>query len=304
MSDKLLLLVAASTSLTWGLTGIFIRLLPPISPMLVAAGRLFIALLVVLPIILLLRNRQHGLAIVYKRPIAYLLASLLVAYYLLATIAFQLAPVAEVALLLSTPPLFVLGLRCWYGTKPAMREVAGALLALAGMLVIMLPKITVSGQLSTQQVLGDIAAITAALMTALYAFAYKILAEQGKAPEASGVALLTFAVGSFVLAAIFACNASPADFEPINMRALYLFIGLGVLSTAIPTFGFALASKRLPAIITTSISLFIPLFAGLFAYLILGESLSLNFLLGSLLVIGGVILIIRQTNIKAVIILK
>jgi DME family drug/metabolite transporter len=297
MSDRVLLLVAALTSLTWGLTGIFIRLLPPISPMLVASARLFIALLIVLPIIILLKNRQHGLAIVYKQPRAYVLASLLVAYYLLATVAFQLAPVAEVALLLSTPPLFVLALRSIYGKKPAIREVAGALLALAGMLVVMLPKITVSGQLSMQQVLGDIAAITAALMTALYAFAYKVLAEQGKAPEASGVALLTFAVGSVVLAAIFACNASPADFEPIDLRALYLFIGLGVLSTAIPTFGFALASKRLPAIITATISLFIPLFAGLFAFLILGESLSLNFLLGSLLVIGGVILIIRQTSI-------
>ena len=64
MSDRVLLLVAALTSLTWGLTGIFIRLLPPVSPMLVASARLFIALLIVLPIILLLKNRQHGLAIV------------------------------------------------------------------------------------------------------------------------------------------------------------------------------------------------------------------------------------------------
>ena len=298
MSDKVLLLVADLTSISWGLTGIFVRLLPPISPMLVAAGRLFIALLVTLPIILLLQNRQYGLAIVCKRPIAYALAALLVAYYLLATVAFQLAPVAEVALLLSTPPLFVLALRWLYGHKPAMLEVAGALLALAGMLIIMLPKIVQSGQLSLAQIIGDIAAIAAASTTALYAFAYKQLTEQGKAPEASGVALLTFTLGSFILALIFAVNATPADFVLLDVRAVYLFIGLGVLSTAIPTFGFAVASKRLPAIITASISLFIPLFAGLFAYLLLTEQLNLNFLLGSLMVIVGVIMIIRRANSK------
>jgi drug/metabolite transporter (DMT)-like permease len=299
MSDKLLLLVAATTSLTWGLTGIFVRLLPPISPLLVAAGRLFIALLFVLPIILLIQNRQHSLAIVCKRPIAYLLASLLVAYYALATVSFQLAPVAEVALLLSTPPLFVLALRWIFGQKPALFELIGALLALGGMVIIMLPKLALGGHLSMQQVIGDLTAIGAALMTALYAFSFKLLSEQGRAPEASGVALLTFALGSVVLTLMAAVSTSAANFALLDARAVYLFIGLGVICTAIPTFGFALASKRLPAIITASISLFIPLFAGIFAYLLLAEGFSPNFLLGSLLVIGGVIMIIRQNKTKA-----
>lgn len=298
MSDKLLLLVAATTSLTWGLTGIFVRMLPPISPLLVASGRLFIALLFVLPIILLMQNRQHGLVIVCKRPIAYLLASLLVAYYALATVAFQLAPVAEVALLLSTPPLFVLALRCLFGQKPALLELIGALLALGGMVIIMLPKLALGGHLSMQQITGDLSAIGAALMTALYAFSFKLLSEQGRAPEASGVALLTFALGSLVLALMAAVSANPTDLELLDTKAMYLFIGLGVICTAIPTFGFALASKRLPAIITASISLFIPLFAGIFAYLLLAESLSSNFVFGSLLVIGGVIMIIRQNKTK------
>ncbi|KXI29880.1 DMT family transporter [Paraglaciecola hydrolytica] len=298
MSDKLLLVVAALTSLTWGLTGIFIRLLPPVSPVLVASLRLFVALLVTLPFIFLLQNRQHGFALVCKRPIAYVLALLLVAYYLLATIAFQVAPVAEVALLLSTAPLFVLALRWMYGTKPAVVEVVGALLALSGMIVIMSPQIINSGHLSWQQVLGDIAAIMAAIMTALYAFWFKKLAEQGKAPEASGVALLTFAMGSIILALLVATTGKMGDFSELDSRSWYLFIALGVLSTAIPTFGFALASKRLPAIITACISLFIPVFAGIFAFLILGEYLNLHFLLGSLLVISGVILIVRQAHVK------
>jgi len=300
MSDKVLFLVAALTSLSWGLTGIFVRLLPPISPILIAAGRLFIALLVVLPIILLLQNRQYGLAIVYRRPIAYLLASFLVAYYALATVAFQLAPVAEVALLLSTPPLFVLALRCLFGQKPALFELSGALLALGGMVIIMLPKLALGGHLSIQQIIGDLTALGAALMTALYAFVFKQLSEKGKAPEASGVALLTFTLGSVVLTLMVAASTNAANFALLDARAVYLFIGLGVICTAIPTFGFALASKRLPAIITASISLFIPLFAGIFAYLLLAEKLSTNFYLGSLLVIAGVIMIIRQNNTNSI----
>ena len=95
----------------WGLTGIFVRLLPGMSPLAVTTGRLSGALVVALPFFAISDARRSSLRLAVKKPVAYALASLLVGYYLLATAAFQLSPVAEVALLLSTPPLFVLASR-------------------------------------------------------------------------------------------------------------------------------------------------------------------------------------------------
>lgn len=299
MSDRLLLGLAGLTSLTWGLTGIFVRLLPSVSPVAVASTRLLIAFVVALPMLLLFKTHQRSIAMACKTPVAYLLAILLVAYYLLATTAFQLAPVAEVALLLSTPPLFVLALRCVWGQKPALIELCGALVALVGMVIILLPKILHTAAWSLQQISGDLAALAAALMTALYAFFYKTLTEQAKAPNAIGVSLLTFALGGMMLGLVMTNPDNIQAYAQLNYRDLGLFMGLGIVSTALPTLGFALASKRLPAVITASISLLIPLFAGLAGFLILEEQLTPGFLLGSMLVIAGVILIIRQAGLAS-----
>jgi drug/metabolite transporter (DMT)-like permease len=108
-----------------GLTGIFVRLLPSLSPLTVTAGRLFVALTVVLPILGLFRESRQSFKSAMGRPIAYVLALLLAGYYLLATAAFQMAPVAEVALLLSTPPLFYwLSAECMVISPPTVKSVA------------------------------------------------------------------------------------------------------------------------------------------------------------------------------------
>ena len=82
---------------------------------------------------------RRALGVVAKQASAYALASLLVGYYLLATAAFQLAPVAEVAVLLSTSPVFVLSIRRLRGEPVRRRQAAGALLALSGIAIVVAP---------------------------------------------------------------------------------------------------------------------------------------------------------------------
>lgn len=308
MTDRNALAIAALTSLTWGLTGVFVRLLPGIPPLAITAGRLTIALFAVLPAFLLLGKSRAGLGggiksgfnadfrAALRRPAAYALASLLVGYYLLATAAFQLAPVAEVALLISTPPLFILAFRALHGQMPALAETVGALLALGGTILILAPTPADAGTSSAGHLYGSAMALGAAALSALYAYAYRHLSEHGRAPETSAVTLLTFAIGSPALlaaASLFSTSAMPAI---SGSGTIAVFLGLGIVSTAIPTLGFSIASRRLPAIVTTTISLFVPLFAGLFAYLALGERLSPNFAAGCLPVLAGVALIIRQSR--------
>jgi len=288
------LLAAGLTSLMWGLTGIFVRLLPSLPPLTITAGRLFVALLVVLPILGLFRSSRQSFKLALERPVAHLLALLLAGYYLLATAAFQMAPVAEVALLLSTPPLFVLSFRRIQCDSPNRTEIGGALLAVAGIGLILVPGMSFAVNSSAHHLTGNILAVCAAGLTALYAYTYRILNERGDAPETIGISLLTFASGSVILVLIAGLAPTPSGIDTLNGPSLLVLIGLGVLSMAIPSFGFALAAKRLPAVVTATISLFIPLFAGLFAFLILGEKLSPMFIPGGILVLGGIAMILRQ----------
>jgi len=293
------LLVAAVTSLTWGLTGVFVRLLPSISPLTVTAGRFVIALAAALPLLVLCRDTRLGFKSALGRPVAYVLALLLVGYYLLATAAFQMAPVAEVALLLSTLPLFVIVIRGLRGERSTRTEISGALLAAGGIALILVPKMSFAGDRATPHLYGNMIAMGAAALTAVYAYTYRILAERGRAPETGSIALLTFAIGGAILVGAVSLTPAPSGLASLDSGALRVFLGLGLLSTAVPTLGFALASRRLPAMITATISLFIPLFGGLFAYLILGEGLSRMFLAGCVSVLLGVAMIVRQGRSKA-----
>ena len=279
-----------------GGTGIFVRVLPPVSPLAVTAGRLLGALVVALPIFATSKAKRSSLKQALKEPVGYVLASLLVGYYLLATAAFQLAPVAEVALLLSTPPLFVLALRRIRGDAPTALELLGGGLAVAGIAMVLGPRLTFAEHYGNTRVVGDVLAMCAAMLTALYVYLYRHVANNLSAPEPTSVTLMTFALGSVVLIAIgclVPTNVSLATFSGTN---LLIFVGLAILCTAIPSFAFAFASEPLPSVVTATISLLIPLFAGAFAFVILGENVPLTAIPGTVLVVAGIVLILRQNN--------
>jgi drug/metabolite transporter (DMT)-like permease len=185
----------------WGLTGIFMRLLPGLSSLAVTTGRLSGSLVVALPIFAISGARRSSLGLAVKNPAAYVLASLLAGYYLLATAAFQLAPVAEVALLLSTPPLFVLALRRIRGDVPKVLEVLGAALAVMGIGFILAPRLALTEGAVNARLIGDTLAVCAALLTASYAYLYRQMAKNNAAPEPSSVTFMTFVLGSSMLIA-------------------------------------------------------------------------------------------------------
>jgi drug/metabolite transporter (DMT)-like permease len=94
-----------------------------------------------------------------KNPFGFVLASILTGYYLSATAAFQLAPVAEAALLLSTPPLFVLALRRVRGDAPTALELFGTGLAVAGIALILGPRLALAKRFGNRRLVGDVLAV-------------------------------------------------------------------------------------------------------------------------------------------------
>ena len=203
----------------------------------------------------------------------------------------------------STQPLFVLAIRslgclpvfrsanC---ERPSLRETGGALLAIGGMAIILGPGMSASGSLTERHLIGSMMALGAAALSAAYAWLYRRLAEQGKAPDTNAVSLLTFAAGSVILLAAMVLVAMPSSLPAPSWENVALLLGLGIVSTAIPTVGFSMVSRRLPAIVTATVSLLVPVFGGLSAFLVLGERLAPNFLVGCVPVLGGVALIVRR----------
>ncbi len=151
-------------------------------------------------------------------------------------------------------------------------------------LIALLPLLAMSGGIGYWW--GDGLALLAAALTAGYAWLYRRLADQAAVPGSMGVTLLTFLAGSLVL--VGSATAREAIPKRVATPAhIALLLGLGFLCTAIPSLGFAYASRRLPAVASASILLLIPLFVALFAYLLLGEALPPSLPLGGSLVLGG-----------------
>lgn len=285
---------AALTAIAWGVTGIFVFLLPPVSAFYIAGGRLLLGLFCVLPWLLFSPTSRAAVQDAMRRPIAYAFAALLSLYYLTATSGFQHAPVAEVALLLCVAPVFVLLLRQLRGDTPSRREIGGATLALIGLAWILWPRLAGNDSGAHENhLLGDLLAITAAACTALYADNYARLHRRGQAPDPFGTTCLTLLVGSIALLGLACLFAAPLPAAlGRDSRSLWLLLGLGVLCTGIPSMCFAYASKHLPPLVTATISLLIPVFAALFAALFLDQVLPLSMLPGSLVLLAGVALVL------------
>ncbi len=297
-SERTAMLAAGLVAVMWGMAGVFVRLLPPASPVAITAGRLLVALLVSIPIIAFSAKNRRSLMSSLGRPAAYILALLLAGYYFLATIAFQLSPVAEVALFLSTPPLFVLTFRRLHGDSPLRAEVVGAVVAIVGIMLILAPNIINSTDSGYDRIIGDLLAFASAGLSGLYVYIYRNLAETHNAPDPVGVTFMTFLLGGVILGVIILSLQIPTGmlYSGNNLLAI---LGLGIFSTAISSTVFAIASKHLPAVVTATILLLIPVFAGIFAYLILGEKLSPLMIPGGVLVLSGIAMILNLKRKKA-----
>ena len=207
-----------------------------------------------------------------------------------------MSSVEVAALFISASPLFILIFRWVKNDTPALIEIVGALISISGISLIVMDKINTSNSISLYNFIGDISAMCAAALTAFYSYTYSNLNKNNTAPETIGISMLTFALGTITLTLIVFSTSISLEFKHIDSKAILPFLGLGILSTAIPTIGFAVASKHLPAIITSTISLFIPIFAGLFAFLILDEILPTMFIPGSILVLGGIAMIVHKNS--------
>jgi drug/metabolite transporter, DME family len=281
--DSFALAAGLVAPLTWGLTGVFVRLLHGVPTLAIVAGRLLIAALVLFPW-LLLGNRQLRHA--FHAP----LAAAMGAYYILATEAFVRAPVVEVTLIVGSAPVIAVGLERIRGIRAVRQQLIGAVIAVVGLILFLGP----GANVSSDRALGYLFALGAAVASAAYAVWLRACALGQSKPDplalTVGACLLGTAASLFLLGREFPTSMSLMK-APTDLIHLAL---LGTVSTAVPTLAFGIASVRLPPVVTTSLGLTTPLFAAFFAGLLLNEWPAPATVPAAFLAIAGVTVVLRS----------
>lgn len=294
--DKQGLIAALCATATWGTVGIFIRWLPGWSPFAVLAGRFIFATAVMIPIVFLASSVRSELTRTLRTPVIWWLSLPAIGGYVLGTAAFQMAPIGEVTLLITTSPLFVIAYKYFRRLWIKQSESIGMLVATAGVCVILLPQLSTGKVISWQTIIGYLLALGAAAMVALYTLWFNTLTKQGIAPKAFNVVFVTCLLGGLLSILYTLFSPTPSIGIRIDQQVILVLVGLGVLGTALPLLCYTVAAQRLPVIVTTAILLLEPVFAVLFASVALQEFPSLWFGIGSLLVFWGLLSIAKRAN--------
>lgn len=285
--DKTGIIAAILTALGWGMAGIFIKLLPSFSVFSIVTIRLVLALIVIIPIILLQNNLFTHIKELRQFKV-WILSIIMLGCYTFGTMAFQFAPVGEVTLLMTTAPIFTILFQFLRRKEVSKTKYWGALIAFLGICFIIFPSLNSLNAVSWQRIIGNLLALSVSVLLAIYALWYRALSQYDIAPNSISISLGTFILGISIFLPVTSKSFS-AYTSLINVRYLVASLGLGLVSTAIPTLGYAIAAKRLPALTTTGILLLEPILAIASAFLILGTIPSIWIIPGTIFVAIGIL---------------
>ena len=135
-NNKIGFLAALFSALAWSTTGIFVRFLNDFSAIEIVAGRCLIGLFFMLLFLVISRGGLSKKIWISKH--SWLLGLLMAGYFLLVVTAYQIAPVAEVAILTNTTPLFALFYRRLKGLSITSNEVWGICLGVIGVVLVVI----------------------------------------------------------------------------------------------------------------------------------------------------------------------
>lgn len=241
-------------------------------------GRFFIGAVLAL---LLYKNIKKSL----HSPIPIFLPGLMTLYYVCATYSFFSAPVAVVALLIATSPLFTLLVRYLNKEKLHANELMGFVIAFIGLLLYFNDGQALGHYSTYSIVVGSILAILAALIRAVYSFYIWQRTQQQKAVDLSLMNLSTLIIGCMFFLPFLGIDPLPQTFDWHSAIAL---LGLGGLATFLPNFLNNVASKNINPTLHNIIGMTTPLTAAIMAWIWLDEAQTVLSLSAMLIVLFGV----------------
>lgn len=281
--------LAALVVATWSFPGVLVHLMPQLNPWAIAVFRLALGFVATLPVVLLPRHRRCFLDAL-REPVCWAVSSLMFAYYLAATAAFQHAPVGVVALIISASPAVALPIRLAFGTKPTRDELLGTVLALAGVGCVLSPGGAHSAY--PQPILGPVFAFASALCAAMFTVSVGKMTESRR--PGSPLALAAMSQGMGLIALPLALSLTPA-YQVLDHRTLWA-LPLGFFCTALPTAGYAAVAGRLSPLVATMLNPMVAVSANAVAAIAIGEVPRIWVLPGGALIVAGISFAARRKS--------
>lgn len=218
------------------------------------------------------------------------LAAIMISYILTVVISYQLAPVADVVLINGASPVFVLFYKKIKGLTINKYEVWGAIIALVGLFIVVLPGLFETTASMPYKPIGLAVGLLSSLLISAYAILYYELAWKGVSPDVFVLNVKIFVVGILLFFSLYLLISGPTPIQNLSAGSFALLFFLGVCSTALPTICYSIASSKLPPLITTSFRLLTPILASVFAFLLFREIPTWTVFPGGILIILGLVL--------------
>lgn len=276
-----LLLLAA----IWGGSFLFLRIAAPkFGPVSLVDVRLALGALVLSPF--LWRARRQLAAVGWFKIMAIGLVNTLLPFLLFAWSA-ERAPAGVSAIVNSMAvPFAALAAFAMFGAKIGARRLAGLAMGLVGVAVL------ASGDVDGAGIGPAVAAGTVAAL--LYGVSANLVKRHFAGLPPAAVAAATLAWGA-VLLAPFATWQWPS--APIPAQAWLSLVALGVVCTGAAYAIYYRLIQRVGAPRATTVTYLVPIFGVLWAWLALGEALTISMAFGGVLILGG--MLYGQTKARA-----
>ena len=279
----------------FSMSGVWVRWLIALDPLALTGWRVVVALTVLVPVSFGTAAARRTSSLFVRDRRTHTTALRMTAFFIIAVIGFQRAPVALVLLCLGLSPAWVLLIMRRRGDRVSRRQVWGVGLALAGATVGLVPTMTAwfdGGDAQARDAaIGALCGLAAGTLSASYAVQRRYLrGPHGESPSAfllaavtSGWGLFSFPLATFSHAGVLA---------PRNTLEIAATVGFGLISTAAPLWGFAAASRHLPPLLVALTTPLIPFGGALAAWLLLGQVPPEAFAVGAPIVLAGIVLVL------------
>ena len=269
----------------FGTAAVLIRLLKDVNVFSIAFWRLTIAFLVLATTIFFLR-RPFGSGLLKKNFVQVLfLGVLLGLHFVLFVSAVMDTTIINATVLVNTTPIWSLLVSVLIlGVKPARLAVLGLIVSLLGVTIIAYAD--VASPTFSLNLKGDLEALFAAVAEAFY-LSYGRDTRR-KVPILSLMLFIYMLSTLTVLAASVVVKSAPVFFS-INLEAVLILVGLGILPTTLAHTLYFSSLSSLKSFETAALALLEPIAATLLGVLIFAEVPSALFILGAVFVSGGII---------------
>ncbi len=285
-------LIALFTVLVWGLTFVSTKvLLADFTPLQILCIRFaigFLALCALRPHIMKLRERKHEWLFAAAG------ATGIAAYYLLENVALVFTTATATGVIVAAAPLFTALIAGMLGDRAALnaRFFLGFAVAMSGLTLVGMSANS-EGSLSAfsgTSWFGDVLALAAAFVWAIYSMLVKRLAESGYETIASTKRTFLWGLVFIVPITLLFGGHMPALSEALSLESIANLLFLGLVASAACFVTWGVAVRRLGAVASTSYIYLVPAITAVASAMLIGEPLTAPIAIGLTLTIVGLFL--------------